>query len=717
MHIRLDFTVKINALPFCLNTNLVYYSGMRKFSIALIFGFSGCISVISQTLLFREMLVAFQGNELSIGILLSSWLLGTTAGSWLGGRFKKKVSPAAGLRNPLIVAAILLPIVFFAVRFARPLVSTIPGMGLSLGTLFGFSLMLFVPLSMTFGFQFGCTRHIKTAFLFEAAGYLAGGLIFTYLMLPLDNAVMMLLCVCLSTALFTLIMNLVSAMPDTRWGTLISTVLIIVLPGFFLLAQSIDTATLSRGEYPGCTIVASHYSPYGHTVIAERNAERYVFSNGIPLTSFPDDDAVFSESFAYIPYLFHHHPKTVLVIGSAAPILSYLEREPIEKITYIENDSFLAKSLNPTFGAVITDARTFLSSSPLERFDLIYINLPYPTSASLNRYYTVEFFLIAKRALNQSGVIAFKAPGSLVYLDPIMTGLNYSLWATAHAVFSDVRIVPGDDNIFIASSTPLPPPGIVARRMKRLVGKTSFLSVAYLLFTFNSEKTAWLYDQFNAFREKNYRNNDFMPHGLMQGLLYWQSVFAPGTTGIYSMFTRYAWIVLVVLLLWLMNDRVGINGTAFSSGAAAMGLYMATIWSLQVAHGSLYYWIGMATALFMAGTALGAWAIRIPWFQPSILVTEILFTVWIITGCLALARPLPLAGFGLFAAGSGFLLGYQFPLLASRTGVAAYTADAIGAGTAALIFGTIIIPAWGIPNTLLVILAVKLITLQWWLTE
>jgi hypothetical protein len=203
----------------------------------------------------------------------------------------------------------------------------------------------------------------------------------------------------------------------------------------------------------------------------------------------------------------------------------------------------------------------------------------------------------------------------------------------------------------------------------------------------------------------------------MRGLLYWQSAFAPGTARAYVAVTKYAWIVMVVLMLWMLYDHVDVVGTAFTSGAAAMGLFMATLWSLEIAHGSLYYWIGMATALFMAGTACGAAVMAVPRFRMSLTRTEALFTAWSAAGFLLIAHQLPVAGFALFAAGTGFVLGYQFPLLARRAGVAAYTADALGAGVAALVFGTVIIPAWGVANALLVIIALKLVTFQWWLTE
>ena len=52
----------------------------------LIFLFAGFSAVVIQTLFIREMLVVFQGNELSVGIILSQWLAGTALGNFVAAR-------------------------------------------------------------------------------------------------------------------------------------------------------------------------------------------------------------------------------------------------------------------------------------------------------------------------------------------------------------------------------------------------------------------------------------------------------------------------------------------------------------------------------------------------------------------------------------------------------------------------------------------------------
>ena len=55
---------------------------MRPARAAVIFSL-GFFAIAAQTLLFRQFLTAFEGNELAIGVFFCSWLLWVTVGAWL----------------------------------------------------------------------------------------------------------------------------------------------------------------------------------------------------------------------------------------------------------------------------------------------------------------------------------------------------------------------------------------------------------------------------------------------------------------------------------------------------------------------------------------------------------------------------------------------------------------------------------------------------------
>ena len=92
-----------------------------------------------------------------------------------------------------------------------------------------------------------------------------------------------------------------------------------------------------------------------------------------------------------------------------------------------------------------------MRSLPQERYDLIFINLPYPSTLQLNRFYTREFFQMAREILAEDGVLVVGAPGILTYMSPELRDLNAVIYETLVEVFPHVRPIPGDYNLFLAS--------------------------------------------------------------------------------------------------------------------------------------------------------------------------------------------------------------------------------------------------------------------------
>jgi spermidine synthase len=50
-------------------------------------GLIGFSAVVGQIVLLRELIVVFNGNEISLGIMFATWLFWTAIGSILSGRF------------------------------------------------------------------------------------------------------------------------------------------------------------------------------------------------------------------------------------------------------------------------------------------------------------------------------------------------------------------------------------------------------------------------------------------------------------------------------------------------------------------------------------------------------------------------------------------------------------------------------------------------------
>jgi spermidine synthase len=93
-------------------------------SLALI-GFS---AVIGQIVLMRELIVVFNGNEMSLGIMLAAWLFWTAAGSTLCSLFKlNKTSARRAVAALECLLALTLPPTIWALRASKSIFQTVPG--------------------------------------------------------------------------------------------------------------------------------------------------------------------------------------------------------------------------------------------------------------------------------------------------------------------------------------------------------------------------------------------------------------------------------------------------------------------------------------------------------------------------------------------------------------------------------------------------------------
>src|SRR5271157_876407 len=84
---------------------------------------AGCTAACAQIVLMRELMVAFRGNEISIGLALGTWLFWTAVGS---------VAAPAWEPQRLVAAieallALALPATVLAVRAARTAAEPVPG--------------------------------------------------------------------------------------------------------------------------------------------------------------------------------------------------------------------------------------------------------------------------------------------------------------------------------------------------------------------------------------------------------------------------------------------------------------------------------------------------------------------------------------------------------------------------------------------------------------
>lgn len=447
----------------------------------------GAVSQIAQVLFLRELLMVFQGSELSIGIILAAWLAWVGVGSHWGANLVERIG-RPGLLFSLSAAGIVvtLPATILFMRGLRAFFTGPPGSYLSLLDMIIASFLLMAPTCLLLGGQFVLLSRIwregeqandasgagKT-YVGEAAGNMIGGLLFTFLMVHLLNSFQsaFLAAILMLAALLVLTRKL--TLPAGRFH-LISAVLLAVLALVFLSSNELDAWAYKlqwRYFMPHHRLVETYQSKHG-TISVVQHADQYsffqsghlIFSTAGPeaaITGLEDQEAV---EFAHFSMVQHESPASVLLIGGGLRgTLSEITKHPVERVDYIELDEVLTTAARPyvsptTLKALAdprvrlihTDGRLFVASTQ-EKYDIIIVDVPDPATAVLNRYYTKEFFAEAGALLKPEGVFVIGATSTPDLRGIAVSNRNAALYHTLSSVFSQV-VLAGDRFMYFFAS-------------------------------------------------------------------------------------------------------------------------------------------------------------------------------------------------------------------------------------------------------------------------
>ena len=424
----------------------------------------GFTSLIVQTLLIREFLISFYGNELTIGLILANWIILEAFGSGLSNPFSLK-SKRPYLVYCLLQAAIALylPAAIYLIRDVKNILGLTAGEGIGILPIFFSSLCILAPLSIFDGaqFPFGCRmlsdiekKPVESAgkvYILEAMGFILAGPVFTYLLITRLNS--------FAIAFLLGAMNLFSAAlllskrlshPSSRtFFALIAGLFFLSGSFFFGQAQKLHRYSLEK-QWPKQKVLTYQNSIYGNLAVTESKSQYTFYSDGIPIIASPLPDITSVEEFVHFSMLAHPQARNVLLLsGGAGGIIKEILKHPIAKLTYTELDPLLIKLVRdfptPLTREELSDKRLEIKYIDARRFlyltkstyDLIILHLPAPSTLQLNRFYTREFFQKVKSILAEDGIFSFSLPGSLSYLNPQLRKLNGSILATLEDVFAD----------------------------------------------------------------------------------------------------------------------------------------------------------------------------------------------------------------------------------------------------------------------------------------
>jgi spermidine synthase len=751
---------------------------------------------VTQSLLIRELLVAFFGNELSIGLILGIWLVLEATGSGILGRWADRWKGApASFAALQVLFALSLPLCLLAANSSRRLVGAIPGEGLGLMPIFWSSSLILAPLGLVDGamFAFGSRCYvtimgdeapaISRVYILEALGGIIGGIVFTFLFIPLLYSVQMVLVLAGLNLLSAGSILAASGAVRRRLSAGLGLVAVLLLATLALLLSPLASDLqhwATSQQWPGYRLLYSENSVYGNVAVVEREGQYTFFADGIPILNSPVPDVALSEEIVHLPMLFVPQPRRALVLsGGLGGVLQELSKYPLEHIDYAELDPLLIEAVqqfptpltagelsDPRLEIQLVDGRLLVrrmqgQTAPLsgQRYDLVVINLPYPSTLQLNRFYTVEFFRMVRGLLEDEGVVVIGMPGSLSYLSDELRNLNTMAYRTLQEVFPHLRPVPGELTLWLASPASELSPVSVDSLLERWQARgldTHLVTAPHIRLRLDPGYLDWFWTSMVSGAEVGgtgdtrlataERNRDLHPVGLFYGLSYWNALFSPALARIFAAAGRLnLWVLAVplaacaLLLLavvrWTGRGRGAIVPIAIAAtGFGGMAADLVIIFAFQSLYGHVYHWIALLITAFMAGVALGAWltnrraanlqADRAAFLRlelASILFWALLAAVLVgLHGRIAAPLAFSTVQGGLFIlnALAGFVVGAQFPLAnrlwlaysgsqPGREGIL-YASDLVGAFLASILVSVFLIPVLGIPATCLLAALLKL---------
>ena len=727
----------------------------------------GIFSLLAQSLLVREFFVVFSGSELTLGLVLASWLLLTGAGSLAGGRLLRSLTPGAGRLLPFLEPAALftLPAAILMIRLVRLLAPAATGEILSIratalfacaalgGTAFASGLWFTVAAALTPEERSGPGR----VYAWEAAGALLGGAFFSFVLADRVEGLQL----ALALALLSLAAPL--GILVVRGGgrrPLAAACLAAVLAGALTLAllpsSSVPLVRRSQSwRWPGMEVVASRDTRYGNLTLVAVDDQKTMYHNGVPGASFPDPLA--APATVHLPLLAASSRKNVLLVGGMlGGGLSEVLRYPVERVDYLELDPEVPKMVrdylpgkyaapldDPRVRLLHVDGRAWLRQQR-EGYDIILLNLPPPATALINRFYTREFFLLARRSLNAKGLLALSLPASQNYFGEALRLRNGSVFQTLSEVFPFVTAVPAERNIFLAT---LSPPSVLsqehmAKMVQALGVESRYLKPEMMASLLDPGRSEFLRKELTA--AETARNSDASPTAYFTTALYRSVLSDPSLSswlGVMRGPARLFPFFLPVLLLLggttavrlLPGRGIARGAAAISSGFSGMASQYLILFTYQTARGLLYRQIGVLNGAFMAGLAAGGFlclAMRGARRHPRRLLvpSETALLLWplllaaalqaLLSTSFALGADVAVdAAFLALSSVSGILVGFQFPLFvlahqekgrrAAALGGRYYFLDLAGSALGVLLASVWLLPLLGIWGALGLCFALK----------
>jgi len=542
----------------------------------------GITAVGAQIVLIRELLASFYGNELTVGIVLSVWLLANATGSASAER--KNVQGRFFLPGVQVLIACMAPLSLVLTRWVRGVVG-MQGQVFAPWQVLVLTLLVIGPICFLLGAcftallrRFGEKRDgaeaVSRVYYLECLGAAAGGILLSYILLPLGIEAFPIMTGLLTLGLFAAWTTL-----SRRPGNLTALFVLASLALTVTASTSLDK-TSSRMRWKPFELIEARNSRYGLLSAVRSKGEVSVFESG--LFSFSQASGFLPELTAHIPMLNHDNPRDILVLGGGLfGMIAELEKyEQVRSITYVElNDELvsLARDLelfepseHAKLRVVHDDPRMFLADTG-DRYDIVISAAPGPVTAQFNRFYSYEFFRDVMEILKHGGIFATSAASSENFLNPSQARLLSSLRTTLEEVFPEVLITPGSVAVMIGLAEALSrDAGVLVSRLQSRELKTSFVTSGFIHHLLEPARVDYITHALN--QHEGMLNTDIHPKCYLYGLFLQQSRVASGQGSFVQRFYHNAIPIIITVLLAMALGPVCVRFVLTRSAPVADGL-------------------------------------------------------------------------------------------------------------------------------------------------
>jgi len=726
---------------------------MKNLRFSTAFALVGAAGMTAQVLTLRELLAGLRGNELAVGLALSIWLVMTGTTAWMGGRVMSRRARGAGALGWSFAAmAVLIPAAVVAPRVLMPALgyssaALVPFSGIVVVT--AATLALAAPaIGLMFPFSVSAAGlaggGAARVYMLESLGGAAAGAAFTFVVAPLFTPIQ-------GAAACSLVCAAGAALVSPeggrrRFGAL-SAVCAVLALGLFAAAPGLELYTLNISSHAGGRVVDARWSKYGEISVVELPGQHAVYRDGGYCFSVPDPDT--AGALAHLAMLVHQAPGRVLLIGGGIEVASEMLKHPVERLDYVELDPELIDALrgylsggplaalsDPRLVVHATDGRLFVKNAGAhgERYDMVVVQLPEPSTAMVNRYYTLEFFREVNSILAPGGVFSIGLPASPNYINRTQLRLTGTVYHTLRAVFGYVRVTPEETNRFFASQDPGVvsfDPDVLSRRYAGRGIRAAGFDEHTPLYMLMPGRVRYVEERLASAHGLGL-NTDESPVAYVYSLALW------GETSGFGGFERLlelarggrwfgpgmlagAFMLCAAAAFTLRRSPPGMASlTVATTGFSGITLELAALLYFQSHYGYLYEMVGLLIAAFMLGLFAGSYAGSRLSTGEGRQASRLAFAeaALALTG-LALVRPVapPGVSAGAVILMAGFLTGMEYPLalgLASGGGGPheayagrIYGLDLLGSGLGALICGLVLVPLMGIANAVFFVVILK----------